>query len=353
MKRMLNKFIFISFILIVVFPISQAQEEAPASENSDYSSMSQYYDKGFEYYRTRDYSKAIENWNKAINIDPQQVTARKMIEDARKKLDEANKGLKSAIQDFIAKGKYSQALAEANELLGMDPTNPDYQKLFHRLSEITRITSSLPRFKPWLIAGIGVRAFLQEPEDMRLAYDAFRYAKELAPKETGIGKMLVFFESEHPELVLEESLPPGIGLLDYKKNTGLHCIYDAKYHLAVKELSAVLALEPNDVVALKRIGSAYYQLKDKARAKDAWMKAYKVSPEDAQLKRYLEQLDAGGFLEVETSTAAETQNQPSIDEETKENAPALKKRTKKTAKTKRRKPRRAAQTQPAPEKQPE
>ena len=71
----------------------------------------------------------------------------------------------------------------------------------------------------------------------------------------------------------------------------LHHIYDSKFYLAVKELEGVLRLEPSDMTALKRVGSAYVQLKDYRQARQAWQKALKLSPDDEQLKEYLDALD--------------------------------------------------------------
>ena len=67
----------------------------------------------------------------------------------------------------------------------------------------------------------------------------------------------------------------------------VHDIYDGKYHRAVGTLDEILALEPNDVLALKRLGSAYFSLGKKARAKEAWERALRLQPEDPTLKKFL------------------------------------------------------------------
>jgi Flp pilus assembly protein TadD len=92
-------------------------------------------------------------------------------------------------------------------------------------------------------------------------------------------------------LKLIDTKPENAGILDHKKDLALHDIYDSKFYLAVKELEDVLRLEPEDVTALKRAGSAYLQLKDYQKARQAWQKALELSPDDAQLKEYLQALD--------------------------------------------------------------
>jgi Flp pilus assembly protein TadD len=76
-------------------------------------------------------------------------------------------------------------------------------------------------------------------------------------------------------------------LLEYKQMVALHQIYDAKHFQAVGTLNDILALEPNDVLALKRLGSAYYSLGRKKQARAAWERALKLSPNDASLKKFL------------------------------------------------------------------
>ena len=81
-------------------------------------------------------------------------------------------------------------------------------------------------------------------------------------------------------------------LLDYKRLVGLHHIYDGKYHLAAQVLGEVLALEPEDLTALKRLGSAYFALGRRERARSAWTDALKLAPEDPQLMKFLKKLGA-------------------------------------------------------------
>jgi tetratricopeptide (TPR) repeat protein len=272
-----------------MFPgLSAAQTAAsvPASE------VREYYDKAFGYYSSGDYQKAMEYWNMVLRADPKQVTARNMIEEARVKMAGTSADLKTAFSRLLEKGRYSDALAKLEELLSTDPTNPYYLKA---QKQLRRIAALLPRkpaaSKQWNIAAAGIMSWVAEKEDLSFAYDALRYASELAPSEASLQKLVKALEDEAPQLKLNDTKPENVGVLEHKKELALHNIYDSKYYLAVKELEDVLRLEPEDVTALKRAGSAYLQLKDYRQARAAWQKALDLTPGDEQLKEYLQALD--------------------------------------------------------------
>lgn len=267
---------------------ASAQEAAPTQG----SELRELYDKAFGYYVTEDYSKAIEYWNLVLRTDPKQVTARNMIEEARQKMAGTSASLKSAFARLLERGRYAEALMKLEEMLASDPTSPYYQKLQGKLRRIADLAPQKPSSsKAWTAAGEAIASWLSDTEDLPFAYDALRYASELAPSDKTFPRLVKALETESPQLKLNDTKPENVGVLEHKKEMALHHIYDSKFYLAVKELEGVLRLEPSDVTALKRLGSAYVQLKDYRMAKQAWQKALKLSPEDEQLKEYLEALE--------------------------------------------------------------
>jgi tetratricopeptide (TPR) repeat protein len=265
---------------------AQPAAPVPASEVKDY------YDKAFGFYLAGDYPKAMEYWNMVLRADPKQVTARNMIEEARQKMAGSSVSLKASFNRLLEKGRYADALVKLEELLSTDPTNPYYLKV---QGQLRRIAALLPRrpsaARHWNIAGDGILAWMGEKEDLPFAYDALRYAGELAPAEPVLRKLTAALEAEAPQLKLNDTKPENVGVLEHKKELALHNIYDSKFYLAVKELEGVLRLEPDDVTALKRAGSAYLQLKDYPQAREAWQRALELTPEDEQLKEYLKAID--------------------------------------------------------------
>ena len=269
---------------------SGGTDAQPAPESNQ---MTLAYDKAFESYLTGDYQKAIDYWNQVLRLDPNQVTAKNMIEEARQKLAGSASGQKAKLYALIARGRYAEALLKIEEMTAMDPSNPVLPKLAARLKKVSAIVERRPlKSKPWDIASYGVYNFVNEEENLPFAYDCFRYAAELEPADTRFNKLTAALEEEAPQVKLNDTKPAETGVLDHKKELALHYIYDSKFYLAVRELEDTLKLEPEDTVALKRLGSTHLQLKNYAKARAAWEKALSLTPDDEQLKEYMAALDS-------------------------------------------------------------
>jgi tetratricopeptide (TPR) repeat protein len=272
--------------------VRAAAAEPAAQTPAQASDIKEYYDKAFGFYLSGDYPKAMEYWNMVLRADPKQVTARNMIEEARQKMAGSAVASKASFLRLLEKGRYSDALVKLEELLATDPTNPYYLKAQKQLRKIAALLPRKPsNAKHWNAAAEGITAWVGELENLPFAYDALRYASELAPSDTVLPKLVNALEAESPQLKLNDTKPENVGILDHKKELALRNIYDSKYYLAVKDLEGVLRLEPDDETALKRLGSAYLQLKDYPQARRSWQRALELSPDDAQLKDYLQALD--------------------------------------------------------------
>ncbi|HBA59400.1 MAG TPA: hypothetical protein DCZ92_00980 [Elusimicrobia bacterium] len=273
----------ITLCLLLLAGGAAAQTAAPQSAD-----LREYYDKAFAFYMSADYPKAIEYWNMILRADPKQITAKNMIEEARQKMAGSSVNLRGEFYGLVERGRYADALVKLESMLAADPTNPAYQKLQTRLRRISAVVSRRgAASKGWTAAAEGLSAWISEKEDLPFAYDALRYATELAPAEKAFPRLVALLEEEAPQLKLNDTKPANSGILEHKKNMSLHQIYDSKFYMAAKVLEDVLRLEPKDVVALKRIGSVYLQMKDYRKARKAWQQAAALAPEDEQLKEYL------------------------------------------------------------------
>lgn len=247
-----------------------------------------HYEKAFLYYRGGDYGRAIQRWSEILKLDSNQRTARSMIEEARGKVEQMNRDRIQKFYELIVRGNYKKAALDLELLLDQDPTHPRYQTVQARLERVIRIVPKVePRTKAWLMVSKGLSGYLGKEEDLTLAYNGLRHAADLDPEEPKIGRLQELLEAEHPDLARLDRVTPGMKFLDYKKMVSLHHIYDGKFHLAVNVLNEVLALEPADLVSLKRLGSAYYALGHKDRARKVWREALSLAPHDDQLKAFL------------------------------------------------------------------
>lgn len=274
-------------LLAAALPLGAAE-----SPGSDPAQIKKLYDDAFRYFSSSHYSRAIQEWSAVLRLDPSQKTAGQMIRAAREKIDERDKSEQAKVFRQVAAGRYQKALVELQVLLDRDPLHPLYQTLQERLQRVSEIVPSAPaRSRAWKAAVTGLEGYLSRTEDLQLAYNGLRHARELEAGERRFERLLDLVLAARPELAAEK-VTPGMSLLEYKAVVALNHIYDGKYHLAVDVLNQILALEPNDVVSLKRLGSAYYSLGRYAQARQAWKRALQLDPRDASLKRFLAEAES-------------------------------------------------------------
>jgi tetratricopeptide (TPR) repeat protein len=283
-----------------------AQENAPAPARSvarNEAAMREDYREAFQSYARGDYRGALVKWNAILENDPQQKTALQMIVKARVKVRLLTAELRRRTLARVAEGEYRQAFLELQRLLDQDPNDPQLLALQSRLSNVIKLVPRLPpRTKAARAAVLGLKGYLSLPPDLTLAHDALRYAEDLAPGSEFYKKLLAVVYAEYPVLATADPVAPGMTLLQFKSDVAINQIYDAKYHLAVLTLDEILRLEPNDLLALKRLGSAYYALGLMKEARAAWSAALKLQPDNALLRRYIAKTRAARRAPARTYT---------------------------------------------------
>ncbi len=67
--------------------------------------------------------------------------------------------------------------------------------------------------------------------------------------------------------------------------------------MTIREAQDVLNLEPNNALAYKRIGSAFFAMGQREKAKNAWEKSLQMNPADRSLKEFLDRWEERGYPE--------------------------------------------------------
>jgi len=87
---------------------------------------------------------------------------------------------------------------------------------------------------------------------------------------------------------------PNMTLVDQRLQEALEYMYDDKHISAITLCQEVLELEPDNVLALTRMGSAYWGMGYDDAARSAWKKALSLDPNNEALKQFLNQETGSG-----------------------------------------------------------
>lgn len=263
-----------------------AEEKEKALKHSPL--IKKYYAEALDLYAREDFRAAVMKWTAVLKEDPNQRTAQTMILAARKRIAVLTRDKRASAFAFIAAGEYRKAFLELQVLLDQDPGDPELEATQRRLDAVIKLSPTIrPTTKAARAAVLGLKGYLALPPDLRLAHNALRYARETTPDAPLFKSLLELLYEEYPSLVTADAVTPGMKLLEYKHHVALHQIYDAKHHQAVLTLNEILMFEPGDLMALKRLGSAYYSLNRLNDAQAAWTAALKIAPRDKTLEHFL------------------------------------------------------------------
>ncbi len=190
------------------------------------------------------------------------------------------------VQDAYRKGMYSKATENINRALELNSEHKGAQALKKKLGPVASIIPE--KTEATRIAKItrkGVTAYLEN--NPVLALNAIRYATELAPDDISLQQVFELMSKEYPDVAAQEKSIPGMTLVQRKLQQSLENIYDGKYVQAIAECNTVLELEEDNVLALLRLGSAYWAIGDFEKARSVWQEALKYDPDNMQIKEFL------------------------------------------------------------------
>lgn len=281
------KRIYLLLIALLFLPLA-AETKTVEELRQESRMLGEYYKMAMDSFYSGDYTAAIRQWEEILKIDPQQAQASQLIEFARQKMVEKVKPLSTEIEALVQSGRYAEALVKNTERLALDSAHSSWKKLNAKLDKVSKIfPQNMDKAKPFVMARKGTYAYLSDKEDQRLALNACRYAWQLKSDDTRLKELKEYMETEYSQLAQAERLISGSDVVEQKLQAVLSDIYDGKYDRAILECNDVLAIEPSNMLALKRGGSAYYASGNKKAAKEMWQRAAKVNPKDAEIKKFL------------------------------------------------------------------
>lgn len=204
---------------------------------------------------------------------------------------EIRKIVRQALQYFKA-GYFSKAVQKLKEALDADPSNTEIRNMLDKLEKaITFIPNATGSDEIATLVRRGIIAYV-DGRDLRSAVNVLRYAYNKNPKDEKLLSLLNMIEKEAgvSELTRRPEGPEIFTLVDQKIYDARQAIYQGKYDLALKRAQDILDLEPNNETALEIMGSAFFLMDQKDKAKAVWEKVLEINPNNNTVKKFLEQL---------------------------------------------------------------
>jgi len=193
------------------------------------------------------------------------------------------------------KGLYQRAVEKLNSSLSLDPKNIEAKG---KLMKLERVAKIIPReveeTKRAKLIRQAVLSYLDG--DVKLTINALSYISSMEPEDREVDRLLkTIARVERVDLI--EGITPGMSLVDQKLYNALNYFYEGKYDMTIREAQDVLKLEPNNALAYKRIGSAFFAMGQREKAKEAWSKSLEMNPADKSLKEFLDKWEEKGYPE--------------------------------------------------------
>jgi len=193
------------------------------------------------------------------------------------------------------RGLYQRAVEKLIRSLTLDPKNIEAKS---KLVKLERVAKIIPReVKETKRAKLIKQAVLSYLDgDIKLTLNALRYLLSVEPEDREVDRLLkTIARVEKVDLV--EEITPGMSLVDQKLYNALNYFYEGKYDMTIREAHDVLKLEPNNALAYKRIGSAFFAMGQREKAKQAWNRSLQMNPADKTLREFLDRWEEKGYPE--------------------------------------------------------
>ncbi|GEM_PF-1890015 len=228
---------------------------------------------------------AVELSHRALLIEPDNAAALEIYNGASDKLRVLFEPHAAAAARLLNEGRFAEAESKYNEALALNPWEESLRELSEKIKKITAVTpQALGEGRIPHLMRAAVRAYMNK--DQSLSVNAAVYLAQL-DKSIVAESLRDIIKDESPEKYRELRLIKGMNLVEQKLYSSLKNIYNARYDLAIIECNEVLDLEPRNVLALTRLGSAYYALGKKEKGIEVWRDALKYDPGNRDILEFM------------------------------------------------------------------
>lgn len=195
-------------------------------------------------------------------------------------------------RELMQAGRYLEAAALPIEAMKLDPSDKGVAEYYRRLSFVAESLPSLNlQDKAQSTVHSGVADFLNLKDAS--AVKKVSYGLSLNPSDVLVDQFLARLEKFTSLQAERVKGGTSLALVDQKLMESLMAFKQGQYAKVVSICQEVLDLEPNHTVALQRMGSALFVMKDYSRALQLWKRAYDLESDPLQkksLERYMEEV---------------------------------------------------------------
>ena len=199
------------------------------------------------------------------------------------KIRQADELIAKARQD-IAAGMYQNGydkLVLSDKIVN---NNQEIKEMIKRIGPIANIVSSVVSAddKGRLIR-MSVNRFLKNETE---ALEFMTYAHQVWPDDVMLTNIREVFVQFLPDNAPNQKVLPGVSILDQWSQDSLDLIRSGKFVQAIGTLQKIIDIQPNNVNALTRMGSAYWVMGKKDLARKYWSKVLEVDPKNTDIKQF-------------------------------------------------------------------
>ncbi|HAH08108.1 MAG TPA: hypothetical protein DCM05_16550 [Elusimicrobia bacterium] len=189
-------------------------------------------------------------------------------------------------------GDFQLATLRLNQAIDAAPNNKQVKAMLARLQMVVG-------FVPQALGGEEFQTYVRkgvityvDGRDLRSSVNALRYAYNKNSKDDKVLALLNMVEKESgvSEMTRRVDGPEQFTFVDQKLYDARQAIYDGKYDLAIRRCQDVLDLEPNNITALEIMGSAFFMMEEKSKAKAVWKRVLEIDPTNKVVAEFLKRL---------------------------------------------------------------
>src|SRR3989339_1307659 len=181
-------------------------------------------------------------------------------------------------------GEYLVAMDRLSKAYGIDPTNDDLARAIPRIQVVSGwIEAEKGTTNESEAIRTGIAYYIEG--DVNNSVMALRHAYSLQPQHEKLRRLLNDIEKEAGQVLTPISgtkltTAPALSLVEQKQEKAREFFSKKQYDAAINECQEILIIDPKNVLALKRMGSCYYQMGLKEKAITTWKKVLEIDPTD-------------------------------------------------------------------------